>query len=297
MDEQIRNERVRRVAEGHAGMVARYQLRALGLARGAIDGGLRNGRLVHVLPAVYGLGHRAPSREGDLWAAVLYAGPGAMLSHATAAHWRGLIEYPQGVIEVSTPRDIKSRAGIRVFGRRLVERGLYNGIPVTSIARTMVDLAAAADFKLVRKALARLDFRHELDLPALEAICGSGKAGSAALHRALEIHQPRFAHTNGPLEDDFLAWCELWNVPLPRVNVLVHGILVDAWWPDRGVVVELDGGDNHTSRAQIRRDRANELALRGHGLIVLRYDWALVHAQPQLVYDDLTTTLNSGSAR
>ena len=77
----------------------------------------------------------------------------------------------------------------------------------------------------------------------------------------------------------------------------VHGILVDAWWPEPGVVVELDGGDNHSSRAQIRRDRANEIALRAHGLNVLRYDWDLVHSQPQAVYDDLMATLSSGSAR
>jgi very-short-patch-repair endonuclease len=63
------------------------------------------------------------------------------------------------------------------------------------------------------------------------------------------------------------------------------------------VVVELDGKDNHSSRAQLRRDRANELTLRGHGLIVLRYDWDLVHTQPKAVYDDVIANLSSGSAR
>jgi very-short-patch-repair endonuclease len=63
------------------------------------------------------------------------------------------------------------------------------------------------------------------------------------------------------------------------------------------VVVELDGKDNHSSAAQLRRDRANELTLRAHGLIVLRYDWDLVHKRPKAVYDDLITTLSSGSAR
>jgi very-short-patch-repair endonuclease len=96
-------------------------------------------------------------------------------------------------------------------------------------------------------------------------------------------------------------------VPLPRVNVRLHGILVDAYWPEQGVVVELDGKDNHSSPAQIRRDRANELTLRAHGLIVLRYDWDLVHTHPQAVRDDLMVTLagregwaerlSSGSAR
>jgi hypothetical protein len=155
----------------------------------------------------------------------------------------------------------------------------------------MLDLTASADSKVVRKALARLDFRPQLDLRALPSICGHGRPGSRLLLEALTIHQPRLAHTNGPLEYDFFAWCERWNVPLPLVNIRVQGILVEAWWPSHGVVVELDGGDNHSSRAQIRRDRANELTLRGHGLVVLRYDWDLIHGEPRVVYDDLMASL------
>jgi hypothetical protein len=291
VDVRTDRERLRRVAERQAGNVSRGQLLALGLARGAIESGLRIGRFVEVLPRVYRLGHRAPSRQGDLWASVLYAGPGAMLSHATAAQWRGLIDYPPKLIEVSTPRKIDSQPGVRVYGRRRLDRSLSNGIPVTSIPQTALDLAAVADFKLVRKALARLDYHHQLDLAALDAICGHGKPGSAALRRALAIHQPRLARTNSPLEDDFLVWCEQWKVPLPRVNVRVHRVLVDAYWPEHGVVVELDGADNHSSPAQRRRDRANELTLRSHGLVVLRYDWDLVHGQPRIVYDDLMAAL------
>jgi Protein of unknown function (DUF559) len=247
--------------------------------------------LVPKLPKVFAIGHDAPSREADLWAAVLYAGPGAMLSHATAAHWRGLIDYPPQVIDISTPRRINSLQSIRVHGRRPLDRWMFNGIPVTSIPQTLLDLAAVAELSLVRKALARLDYRQELDVGAIQMICGQGKTGSKLLLEALAIHQPRLAHTNSPLEDDFLIWCERWNVPLPFVNVRLYGVLVDAYWPDRGVVVELDGNNNHSSAAQLRRDRANELVLRGHGLVVLRYDWDLVHAEPKAVYDDLMATL------
>lgn len=290
-------ERVRAVAERQAGRVSYRQLRAIGVGRGAIEVWIERERVVKDLPKVYALGHRAASREGDLWAAVLYAGPGAVLSHATGAHWRGLIEYPPSAIEVSTPRKINSLPGIRVYGRRPVERWLHKGLPVTSIPQTVLDLAAVADFKLVRKALARLDYRRELDVHALKAACGAGKPGSKALRRALAIHQPRLALTNGPLEYDFFEWCEEWEVPLPLVNERVHGILVDAYWPAHGVVVELDGGENHSSRAQRRRDKANDLLLRGHGLVVLRYDWDLVHARPRAVYDDLTRALDATTGR
>jgi hypothetical protein len=277
--------------------VSYAQLRAYGLGRGAIEALIDRQTLVRVLPKVYALGHLAPSRGGDLWAAVLYAGPNAALSHATAAHWRGLIDYPPAVIEVSSPRRIDSLPGIRVYGRRPVERWLRNGIPVTSIEQTALDLAAVADFRLVRKALARLDFEHKLDVAALEAACGNGKPGSRALRRALAVHQPRLAHTNGRLEYDFFEWCERWKVALPLVNERVHGVLVDAYWPAPGVVVELDGGDNHSSPAQRRRDKANDLKLRGHGLAVLRYDWDLVHVRPRAVYQDLMRTLRREPAR
>jgi Protein of unknown function (DUF559) len=273
------------------------QLRAIGSGRGAIEALIARGHLIRVLPRVYALGHLAPSREADLWAAVLYAGPGAALSHATAAQWRQLIDYPPADIEISTPREINSLSGIRVYGRRSFERQLYNGIPATSVEQTAVDLAAVADFKLVRKALARLDFRHELDLAALEEVCGHGKPGSKALRRALEIHQPRLARTNGPLEYEFFEWCERWQVPLPLVNERLHGVLVDAYWPDRKVVVELDGGDNHSSAAQRRRDKANDLMLRAHRVTVLRYDWDLVHGRPRAVCDDLMRVLTREPAR
>jgi uncharacterized protein DUF559 len=220
-----------------------------------------------------------------------------VLSHATAAQWRGLIQYAPRRIEVSTPRDIDSLPRIRVYGRRSVERWLCNGIPVTSVEQTMLNLAAVAEFKLVRKALARLDFSHELDVAALEAACGPGKPGSRALRRALAIHQPRLAQTNGRLEYDFFEWCETWGVPLPLLNERVLGVLVDAYWPAHGVVVELDGGDNHSSPAQRKRDKANDLLLRGHGLVVLRYDWDLVHLRPRAVHDDLTRTLSVRRAR
>jgi very-short-patch-repair endonuclease len=215
-----------------------------------------------------------------------------MLSHATAAAWRGLIDYPPRVVEVSSPRAVDSLAQVCVHGRRRdLERTVHNGLPVTSIPQTLLDLAASAELRLVRKALARLDYLHILNVPALNAICGCGKPGSKALRRALEIHQPRLAYVNERLEEDFLVWCEQQHITLPRVNVRVHGILVDAHWPEHNLVVELDGNDNHSSPAQLRRDRANELTLRAHGLRVVRYDWALVHGEPLRVRRDLQAQL------
>jgi hypothetical protein len=264
-----------------------------GVSDARIRGWVESRYLTRRLPKVFAVGHDAPNRAALLWEAVLYAGPGAMLSHMTAAQWRGLIQFPPKLIEVSTPRKARSLPGIRVYGRRLLDRDFHDGLPVTTIAQSVLDLAAGGDLQLVRRALAVLDFRDRLDFHELLAICGSGRPGSVMLHRALAVHDPQLAYLNGELEVRFYRWCEEWDVPLPLVGRIVHGIRVDAHWPDRGVVAELDGDGNHHSAAQRRRDRARDLILRSHGLVVLRYDWELVKNRPQLVYEDLMAHLTA----
>lgn len=274
------------------GRVTRAQLLRLGFTDRVVAAWIEEGYLERVLPRVYAVGHVAPSREADLWAAILYAGPGAALSHRTAAHWRGLIDYPPATIEVSTPRKVKSIGGVRVYGPRTVRRDSHKRLPVTSTAQTVLDLAATAQLRLVRKALANLDYRHELDLGALHAICGHGRPGSKRLREALALHQPELAYTNSPLEVDFLEWCERHHVPIPKFNAIVHGVQVDAHWPGSKLVVELDGYDNHSSRAQLRRDKRNDLRLRNAGMTVLRYDRELIRRQPHPIRSEILTVLD-----
>lgn len=295
MQERRSKERVGRFSTGQGGRISWAQLRHLDVPHSTIDDWLRDGSLTRVLPKVYAVGHVAASYTADLWAAVLYAGPGAMLTHTTGASWRGLIDHTPRTIEVSTPRNIDSIPGIRVYARRpALERQVYKGLPVTSIAQMMLDLSATAEFRLVRNALSRLDYLHILDVEALNDVCGRGKLGSKALQEALHTHQPRLAYVNGRLEENFLTWCERQRLPLPDVNVWVHGVLVDAYWAEANLVVELDGGPAHSSRAQIRRDRSNELKLRTHGVRVVRYDWHLVHHEPASVRKDIEAQLSVG---
>jgi hypothetical protein len=284
--------RVQAVANRQGGRVSRAQLTHLGVGPGRINGWLGEGYLVRVLPRVYAVGHVAPSIEGDLFAAVLYAGPGAMLSHMTAAWWRGLIEYAPAAIHVCTPRRCGSLPGIDVHRERQTQRTWHKQLPVTSVEQTMLDLAASAELKLVRKALGRLDYRYELDTNKLASICGQGRPGSAALKRAIADYDPRFGQTNSPLEDSWLLFCEEFDVPKPdRVNVRVHGVMVDAHYIEQRLVIELDGRDNHHSPAQMRRDHRNDLLLRSHGLHVNRYSWDLVHDEPLAVRADVLAAL------
>ena len=298
MDVFRRKERVGQLSGGQAGRITRAQLRLLGVSDDVIYGWSKAGYLTRVLPKVYAVGHTAPSREADLWAAVLYAGPGAMLSHASAAHHRGLIIYPPDVIHVSTSREkIRSIRGvIQVHPQRELARGTHEGIPTTTVAQTLLDLAAQpSHYKLLRRALAVLDYRDELDPRAIERICGKGRAGSKALRKALAVHEPELAHTNGKLEEAFLYLCERFNIPVPRFNRWMYGFPVDAYWAEHNLVVEVDGLGHHSKPAQIRTDRRKELTLRAHGLQVVRYDWPLVKGAAEEVGADLLRQLAAAS--
>lgn len=279
-----------RVVRRQYGRVTWAQLRTIGVPDATISRWSKSGYLTRVLPRVYAVGHTAPSREADLWAAVLYAGPGAMLSHASGAHHRGLIMYPPDEIHVSTPR-VKARSlpgVVRVHTERELGRTTHLGIPTTTVPQTLLDLAAhKRDFKLVRRALAVLDYRDELDIGAIEAICGKGRAGSRALRSALEIHQPELAFTNGELEDAFLYLCERYGLQVPLCNRWMYGFPVDAYWPDINLVVEVDGRKAHAKPSQRRNDRRKELTLREHGHTVVRYDWELVKNAAEEVAVDL----------
>lgn len=232
------------------------------------------GYLYPRLPGVYAVGSPARTIESNLFEAILYAGPGAMLSHPSAAHWLGLLAYAPPVIHVSTPRAKRSLDGIIVHGRRDVQRSSHRGIPVTTIPQTLVDLAATSrgDLKLVRRALKTLDFRGELEIGELWRFCGRGHPGSSALKAAILDYDPLFAHTNGPIEEDWVDICRRTGTPLPDAfDVWIEGIECDAVYHDAKLVIAFDGTDNHRSRAQVRRDRRNDFILRSHGWLVLRY--------------------------
>jgi Protein of unknown function (DUF559) len=283
--------KVQRLADRQAGRVAWWQLKALGADDKTIVRWTDGGYLHRVHPRVYAVGHRAPSGEGDLWAAVLYAGPGAMLSHATALWWHALIDNPPWPLQVTTVRRCRSLEGIRVYARRACERVPHKGVPTTTVEQAVLDFAAVAPLERVRHVLANADYHNVLDIAALRAIAGNGRAGSVKLRKALQRHEPKLAHTLSPLERLFLPLCERAGIPLPDVNVWVAGELVDAVWWEQRVVVELDGRDNHSSWAQIQEDRSKDLRLRAAGFEVRRYGTRQVEEEPNAVEVDVKGAL------
>ncbi len=252
---------------------------------------LQDGHLHRLYPGVYAVGHRALSIEGRLAAALFHAGPGAMLSHATAAWWWGLWDAAPSRIHVSAPGRRRSVPGLAVHGRRRLERVWHSRLPVTTVAQTLLDLATDATPPVLRRALAEAEYRRLVTLDAVAAVARRGVAGSAVLNIALTRHCPELALTRSRLEERFLALCEAEAIPFPQVNATVCGLEVDALWEQQRTVVELDGGTAHGTPAAVERDRRRELRLRAAGYVVLRYSRGQVTTQPKAVAADLQKTL------
>ena len=289
----IAKARVAELAAAQFGRVRYGQLRRFGVSDRTIRRWRAAGYLHPVLPHVDAVGHSGQSTEADLAAAVLYAGPEAMLSHGTAIWWLDLLRHPPAEIHVSTPRRVASTEGVIVHSRRALERVMHRGLPVTTVSQALLDFAATGPHDLLRLALATADYRDCLDIPTLQKLTGPGIAGSAAIHDALQIHLPQLAHTRSELERLLLTFCQQHHLPIPVCNVYLHGWLADAYWPDHRLVVEVDGYRGHRTPAQLERDHQRDLELRAAGYIVIRYTWRQLTETPASVARELRQYVRS----
>lgn len=265
-------ERLAEVAGRQFGRVTWAQITQLGFANSTAAVWLEDGYLHRELPRVYAVGHRARTVESDLAEALLYAGPGAALSHATAAWWLGLLDRRPQTIQVTTPRRCRSINKIRVYDRRRRPRIMHKQLAVTTIPHTLIDLAATAPLRVIRRALANAEYLERLDIPAIEEASTHGLHGATKLRAALKQHLPSLALTKSRLERMLLRICEQERIPLPELGVkLDGGWEIDALWRTAKLAVELDGYGNHHTPAQLRRDRRKEMAVRAMGLTPIRY--------------------------
>jgi hypothetical protein len=284
--QRARTVRIAEVARRQHGVVSWAQAREAGFSERAISNLARAGRLFPVHPRVYSVGHEHLDLRGEQFAALLYAGDGAGLSHMTGSwHWKLLDAAPK-VIHVSAPGDVCSRPGVVVHHPRRLCIVRHEGFPVTPVGRTLVDTAGVLGFGFARKAIATASYRGLL--PPGEAVSAlkRGRRGSAAVRRALAQLLPELARTASPLEDLFVVSCDAADLPPPEMNRMVLGFKIDAVWRDRKVAVELDGGRAHGHPVAVHVDRDRDLKLRRAGWIVLRYsrqqiesDWPSVLAE------------------
>jgi hypothetical protein len=293
MDEQRSTHADRAVAElatEQWGVVSRAQLARLGLGRGAIDGRLRSGRLRRVHRGVYAIGGAALPREGRHLAAVLACGLGAVLSHVSAAvHWV-LLTYDAPRPEVSAPASRRAVPGIRLHRTRSLDAQdttTHRGIPVTTLAKTLLDLAASGPKSHLDHALGQA-MRNELyDHAAIEDVLARhhGRPGTKALREAT-ADDPAF--TRSALEQRFRAVCRRAGLSQPLSNHVLAALdhepyEVDFYVPTYRLVVEVDGWRDHGTRAAFERDRAKDAALVAAGYTVLRFTWRQLRYDPDTV--------------
>jgi very-short-patch-repair endonuclease len=288
------------------GVVGRRQLLGLGLAPNAIDrrGGVGHLHAIH--PGVYAVGHLALTARARWMAAVLASGPGAVLSHRTAAALWGIRDPGSGKIDVTVARKSRSTDSIRRHFGRLPddECTVEDGIPVTSPMRTVLDLATVAKPHSVEAALREAEYlqlRDRVSLPALLARYPRHR-GARSVRAALERRdQDPGGRFRSPLEELFLPFLDLHRLPRPRLNAAVHipasrhaperRYEVDCLWPEQRHIVELDGFESHGHRQAFEDDKTRDRRLIAHGYAVTRVTQRQLLGEEGALAADLSSSL------
>jgi very-short-patch-repair endonuclease len=260
------------------GVVARRQLLAAGLTHAMVGERVRHGRLIALHRGVYAVGHRQLRREG-YWLAAVLAVPGAVLSHRSAAALHDLRPVGAGKIDVTTTRGAVDRDRIRVHRTRTLDAtdiATVERIPVTTIARTLVDLAGVVPSDHLTKAMREAERTNPLDAQAIERVlertAGRRGPGHKATRAALaELEALATTLTRSSLEDAFLKLVRRAGLPRPRINALIEGMQVDASWEPQRLIVELDGWEHHRSKAAFEQDRTRDARLTAAGWRVVRF--------------------------
>jgi very-short-patch-repair endonuclease len=268
---------VARIARSQQGIVSASQLAAAGFGPNAIARRVAGGWLVRRHAGVYQLGvHGGPF--GDEMAAFMACGPGSVLGHwASMAVFevRGRDGRP---VDVLVPRDFAGQLdGVRRHVTRwlapgdVVER---HGMPVTVPARTLLDLAATISQRELERLVEDTQVRRLTSVGELQAMVerGAGRRGVRKLRAIVEeLDEPLF--TRSEAERLLLATVRAANLPLPRTNVRVAGLEVDAVWPEQRLVIEVDGFAVHGTRVAFERDRRRDARLLLAGYRVIRLTW------------------------
>jgi very-short-patch-repair endonuclease len=257
------------------GVIARRQLIEAGIGERAFKRLVADGHLHRIHRGVYAVGHRRLTRNGRYMAAVLACGPSAVLSHRCAADlWGlhsggtrlevsvpGISRRPPKLIILYQPRDLPPR-----------DRGTIDSIPVTSLARTLVDLAAVIGPDRLGRAWEEADRVGKLDVRAVEEVLArsNGRKGTGHI-RALIAERRVATDTHAGLERDLADEIRKAKLPMPAWNVLVEGYLCDAVWFDSKLIVELDSFDFHDrTRKSFDGERERHTALQLKGWQVVR---------------------------
>ncbi|MDQ3936641.1 MAG: type IV toxin-antitoxin system AbiEi family antitoxin domain-containing protein [Actinomycetota bacterium] len=286
------------IAKAQHGVISLTQLTGIGLSASAVRSRVQAGKLHRLHRGVYAVGHELVPWRGRYMAAVLACEPDAYASHTTAARLHGLRDGSGGLHVTVVARRVRV-PGVAVHQTRSLapqDVTAIDGIPCTSIARTILDAAGQTDDRGVERMIDNAERHRTYDLRAIQGVLSRahGRSGASRVARAVGKGADP-ARTRNDMEERFLAICERAGVPRPHVNMPIalgkgRFVEVDFAWPEQKLIVETDGWATHgTRRAFVgdrRRDRRLALEWR-----VVRFTWFEIEHEPERVAADLLAHL------
>jgi len=288
MDGKVRtHQKMANLAARQYGVVTRAQLTALGYSDEMIDHALETGRLQAWHRSVFAVGHQGLSAHGLCMAAVLFRGPGALVSYQSAIWLWGLERKLEIPVHVS----------VRWRGHAQDAIGLHHcpalreedvteteGLPVTGISRTLLDYASTATQYRLERAIDQADRLGLLDLTAIDRITEEvrGHRGRGPLRRAMVIYRESgFTRSGG--EKRMLAALADAGVQRPVVNNFIEGYELDFFWESERLAVELDSWEHHRGRRSFEEDRKRQEELSMAGIETIRITGTRLKREPRKV--------------
>jgi very-short-patch-repair endonuclease len=256
------------------GIVKGRQVREAGLTRQGIRRRVEAGWLVPQYRGVYAVGHTALTHYSHLIAAVYACGEEALASHRAAATLWGILRGSHP-IEVTGPRSRERGRGFILHRSRLIhpeDRALIHNIPVTSLARTIVDCADVLPERRLGDVVHESEVRGLFDLAQVERVLARlpGRKGRHKLTRVLSAYKDVQPFTRSRAERLVFGMCNQHGLPTPRVNTWVGSHEVDFFWPEAGLALEFDGGAVHRTTKAFYDDRKRDRFLASQGIHVVR---------------------------
>jgi hypothetical protein len=278
-----------------------HLLGSLGYSRSAVKRGAAAARLHHLYRGVYAVGHTDLSLRGQCLAAVLGCGPDALLSHYSAAWLWGLARWSPVPLSVTSPIPRGPRPPVRLHRSGILtaeDRDAIDGIPVTAVPRTALDLAAKLRGNQLLRLLQRAEELHLFDLRRFEDVLSraGGHHGAGRLRRALEIYRPA-PFTRSGLERRFRELVLEAGLPRPIMCFVEAGYELDVYWPAERFAVELDVYETHGSRQAFESDRLRQENLKLAGVEMIRVTGHRLGREPQQVIERVARLLEQRRAQ
>ena len=275
------------------GVLGLDQLQGLGLTTAAVHKRAATGRVHRIHQTVYSLVPRELLKREGLWmAAALACGPGAVLSHRSAAALLELRDWGWAKIEVTVPcRSARRHEGVAVHRSTKLTPAdvtLVNNIPCTSVARTLLDLGEVVTMRQLERAFDQAEIAEVFDLKAIDDQLARNptRPGAKAVREVLETHYIGRTPTWSENEEGLLAITRPLGIPDPDTNqfvILDDGgppILVDFVWRDQRVVIEADSEKWHLTRQRFETDRQRDQRLIAAGWTIIRTTWKQMTRRP-----------------